>query len=158
MSNSKPLNSSQPPCSASSPRSYLSSRTLLCETTEESTASNDPVISRIKRDVERKQEFLRATHLPNYLASPTSPTSPNQPPTASEQCQIQPPPVYFGDRFPVHSPRESEDPEGAAAAFGAAGQFYGLQLGKENFYENFTQIVARIYKVRHCKVNKVIWL
>ena len=142
MSNSKPLNSSQPPCSASSPRSYLSSRTLLCDnTTEESTASNDPVISRIKRDVERKQEFLRATHLPNYLASPTSPTSTNQP---SEQCQPQPPPVYFGDRFPVHQPRGDEDPEGAAAAFGAAGQFYGLQLGKENFYESFTLIVARI--------------
>ena len=139
MSNSKPLNSSQPPCSASSPRSYLSSRTLLCETTEESTASNDPVISRIKRDVERKQEFLRATHLPNYLASPTSNTTTTSTAAAviqqqpSAECQPQqivqgvpqqpvpqPHPVYFGDRFPVHQPRGDEVAESEAAISAAA--------------------------------------
>ena len=117
----------------------------MCDT-EESTsstaaasmASNDPVISRIKRDVERKQEFLRATHLPNYLASPntssntmTSPTTTiQQQPGSSapdQQCQPQQQPgpssshpVYFGDRFPVHQPRGDEVAESEAAIAAAA--------------------------------------
>ena len=141
-----------------SPRPYLpNTRTLLCDTTEESAAAtsttsastatasttmmasaNDPVISRIKRDVERKQEFLRATHLPNYLASPntssntmTSPTTTiQQQPGSSapdQQCQPQQQPgpssshpVYFGDRFPVHQPRGDEVAESEAAISAAA--------------------------------------
>ena len=109
----------------------------MCDT-EESTASNDPVISRIKRDVERKQEFLRATHLPNYLASPTvvqQPSSEDQIPQIVQGESRQPPlPVYFGDRFPVHQPRGDEDQDtiGQNSRSGTAGQFhlYGLQLGK----------------------------
>ena len=119
----------------------------MCDT-EESTssttaaasmASNDPVISRIKRDVERKQEFLRATHLPNYLASPTSNTTTSTSAAAviqqqpSAECQPQqivqgvpqqpvpqPHPVYFGDRFPVHQPRGDEVAESEAAIAAAA--------------------------------------
>ena len=117
----------------------------MCDT-EESTsstaaasmASNDPVISRIKRDVERKQEFLRATHLPNYLASPTSNTTTStaaaviqqQPSAECQPQQIvqgvpqqpvpQPHPVYFGDRFPVHQPRGDEVAESEAAISAAA--------------------------------------
>ena len=88
-------------------------------------AANDPVISRIKRDVERKQEFLRATHLPNYLASPTNSQTSTILQQSSEQpqCQqphLQPHPVYFGDRFPVHQPR-SEEEEAALLASAASG-------------------------------------
>ena len=129
----------------------------MCDTTEESAAAtsttsastatasttmmasaNDPVISRIKRDVERKQEFLRATHLPNYLASPTSNTTTStaaaviqqQPSAECQPQQIvqgvpqqpvpQPHPVYFGDRFPVHQPRGDEVAESEAAIAAAA--------------------------------------
>ena len=111
-------------------------------------ASNDPVISRIKRDVERKQEFLRATHLPNYLASPTnSQASTIQQQSSEQQCQPHPPhPVYFGDRFPVHQPRSEEEEAALLASAsgghnrqvgggqqGAVGQFqlYGLPIGKK---------------------------
>ena len=132
----------------------------MCDTTEASAAivespttmaSNDPVISRIKRDVERKQEFLRATHLPNYLASPTnSQTSTIQQQSSEQQCQPHPHPpphpVYFGDRFPVHQPRSEEEEAALLASTsgghnrqvvggqqGAVGQFqlYGLPIGKK---------------------------
>ena len=117
-------------------------------------ASNDPVISRIKRDVERKQEFLRATHLPNYLASPTNSQASTILQQSSEQPQCQPPhpqphPVYFGDRFPVHQPRSEEEEAALLASAasgghnrqavgggqqGAVGQFqlYGLPIGKKS--------------------------
>ena len=36
------------------------------------------MISRIRRDFERKQEFLRTTNLPNYLGSPTGSTHHSQ--------------------------------------------------------------------------------
>ena len=138
----------------------------MCDTTSEavvespSMASNDPVISRIKRDVERKQEFLRATHLPNYLASPTNSQASTviqqqQQQSSEQQCQPHHPPpphpVYFGDRFPVHQPRSEEEEAALLASAsvgghnrqvgvgqgGAVGQFqlYGLPIGK-TFCEN----------------------
>lgn len=86
--------------------------------TEPEVVPNDPVISRIKRDVERKQEFLRTNNLPNYVVPPDQ-----------QIAQGEQRPVYFGDRFPVHHPRsDPEEPDG-----NRAGQFhlYGLQLGKK---------------------------
>ena len=56
-------------------------------------SSPDPVISRIRRDFERKQEFLRTTNLPNYLGSPTHP---QQPVSASVQARTAPPPPHAG--------------------------------------------------------------
>jgi hypothetical protein len=131
------------------PTTTTSSRTL-CDSEAENTNEADPVINRIKRDFERKQEFLRTTNLPNYLGSPT----PTLPPIASPEPDfsdfrrqqqeqqpnqivqgepmstgrpLPPPPVYFGDRYPVHNNRDV-DQEGRGQ-----GQFhlYGLQLGKK---------------------------
>ena len=129
-------------------------------------ASNDPVISRIKRDVERKQEFLRATHLPNYLASPTNSQASTILQQSSEQPQCQQPhpqphPVYFGDRFPVHQPR-SEEEEAALLASGghnrqvvgggqqgAVGQFqlYGLPIGKKSYVKMKNEAQCRKFRI-----------
>lgn len=136
--------------------SVASSRTLGSEaaaalattTTGESVPSNDsdPVISRIKRDFERKQEFLRTTNLPNYLASPVSEEQQAQGPqqhpvkgggiTQEEQRQQATAPVYFGDRFPIHHPRlDEEDGAGGPLRGSNEAQFhlYGLPLGKKSF-------------------------
>lgn len=71
----------------------------------DNSASSDPVISRIKRDFERKQEFLRATNLPNYLASPQLPASAAT--SGREEQARSPHPVYFEDRFPVHPQQQN---------------------------------------------------
>ena len=131
------------------------SAAAILESPTATMASNDPVISRIKRDVERKQEFLRATHLPNYLASPTNSQASTILQQSSEQPQCQQPhpqphPVYFGDRFPVHQPRGDEEEAALLASAasgghnrqvvgggqqGAVGQFqlYGLPIGKKSY-------------------------
>ena len=134
--------------------SVASSRTLgseaavaaLATTTGESVPSNDsdPVISRIKRDFERKQEFLRTTNLPNYLASPVSEEQQAAQVkgsggiTQEEQRQQATAPVYFGDRFPIHHPRldEEDGPGGPLRSSNEAAQFhlYGLPLGKQNSF------------------------
>ena len=120
--------------------------------TESTIQSNDcdPVINRIKRDFERKQEFLRTTNLPNYVGSPVTPPStqlsssdppqPSEPffhgskaPPAIVQQEERRPPVYFGDRFPVHQYNQETELDGQQQSSRAgAGQFhlYGLQLGK----------------------------
>ena len=109
----------------------------LCDSKESvpnDSSSPDPVISRIRRDFERKQEFLRTTNLPNYLGSPTHPQTASSRTAAAgealdsdpefyvkQQQQQQPlivqpeerqrPPVYFGDRFPVGvSPNQQVHP------------------------------------------------
>ena len=100
------------------------------------TNDSDPVISRIKRDFERKQEFLRTTNLPNYLASPVSEEYPPRPPPVTQEEQR--PPVYFGDRFPIHHPRPIDE-EDSGGGHHRDGQFhlYGLHLGKRTeFFEN----------------------
>ena len=61
-------------------------------------SSPDPVISRIRRDFERKQEFLRTTNLPNYLGSPTHP---QQPVSASVQARTAPPPPPHAGRCSI---------------------------------------------------------
>lgn len=122
----------------------------LVPTTTSNDSCSDPVISRIKRDFERKQEFLRTTNLPNYLSSPTSATPPTLPsstlaspePSSNDYYKQQPtivqperPPVYFGDRFPVHQ-QYPGDQETTDQHRDSVGQFhlYGLQLGKQTFF------------------------
>ena len=122
---------------ASTVASGNSSRTL-CEgeSVPSTTNDSDPVISRIKRDFERKQEFLRTTNLPNYLASPVSEEYPRPQAVTQEE---QRPPVYFGDRFPIHHPRPIDEEDSGG---GREGQFhlYGLHLGKKSIFE--TMILA----------------
>lgn len=126
----------QQPRSSTSASSRTFTGEVASANATESVPSNDsdPVISRIKRDFERKQEFLRTTNLPNYLASP--PVSEEQPVqlkvTQEEHRPQQQPPVYFGDRFPIHHPRVDEEDSGGVANRANEGSFhlYGLPLGK----------------------------
>ena len=91
----------------------------------------DPVITRIKRDFERKQEFLRTTNLPNYSVASPQPNSEEfyKPIVQAEERR---PPVYFGDRFPHY---ETETDSRDQQRQEARDQFhlYGLQLGKKQF-------------------------
>ena len=64
-------------------------------------SSPDPVISRIRRDFERKQEFLRTTNLPNYLGSPTHPQQPASA-VASVHARTAPPPPPHAGRCSIN--------------------------------------------------------
>ncbi len=135
-----------------------SSRTL-CEIENQPEVSqlqpSDPVLNRIKRDCERKEEFLRRPTLPNYLGNIQPPMatpeadfidyeSPHHRSGRASHPVLQDdgrPPVYFGDRYPMNNrDREVVEADGTRRPSQQGGQaeaggpqyqppLYGLPLG-----------------------------